>query len=188
MSLRNSSFLKVVENGRGTRVNRLLDDSLADVNSEDEIGKPAIFKAVENGFYEITHTLLQNGANVDSKFNGRSLIHLAIGADHTNIVGLLLDHGANLKEKCFQMTPYEYAMDLKNHKIAKMIVDHLLSENEKLNLQDCIVCVNPREKIFAFDCGHAKLCEQCCLKIMSQNHPKCPECREEVTQYSRIFV
>ena len=99
MSIRNLSFLKAVENGRGTRVNRLLDDSLADVNSEDEIGKPAIYRAVENGFYEITHTLLQNGANVDSKFNGRSLIHLAIGADHTNIVGLLLAHGANLKEK-----------------------------------------------------------------------------------------
>ena len=182
-----SSFIKAVTYGRGARVRKLVNDGLVEVDLQEN-GKPVIFHAVENGFYEITRTLLQNGANVDSKFNGRSLIHLAIGANHTEIVGLLLDHGANLKEKCVQMTPYEYAMDLKNHIIAKMIVDHLLSENEKLKLDDCIVCFNIREKIFAFDCGHAKLCEQCCLKIMSQNHPKCPECREEVTQYSRIFV
>ena len=188
MSLRNSSFLKAVENGRGARVNRLLNDSLADVNSEDAIGKPAIYKAVENGFVEVCKTLLEKGADVNAKFLDRSIIHIAIGNDDTKIVGLLLAHGANLKEKCFYGTPYEYAMDLKNYKIATMLVDHLLAENEKLKLDSCIVCFNPRMEILAFDCGHAKLCEQCCLKIMSQNNPKCPECRREVTQYSKIFV
>ena len=187
MSLRNSSLLKAVEYGRGARVNRLLNDSLADVNSVDELGKSAIFRAVENGFLNVAKSLIENGADVNARFNGRSLIHIAIGIDDTKMVRLLLANGVNLKNKSLLMTPYDYAMQLNNRVIGKMIVDHVLSENEKLKLDDCIICFEPRKEIFSLNCGHAKLCETCCLKIMSENFPKCPLCRMEVTNYLKVL-
>ena len=79
----------------------------------------------------------------------------------------------------------------RNKEIAKIIVEAALSEKVQMKLDDCIICFNLRREIFAFDCGydrHAKLCETCCLKILTENHPKCPVCRRDVTKYSKIFV
>ena len=182
---RDKSLLKAVEFGRGARVRRLVTDGLANVNTEDESGKPAIFMAVENGNTEIAKLLLETGADVDTYFDDCSLIHIAIRNGQKKMIQLLLDHSVNLNDKSKNL--YDFAMQLNHQEIGKMIVDAALAGFAKNKLDDCLICCNPRREIFAFDCGHAKLCEMCCLKIMSENYPKCPECREEVKKYSRIF-
>ena len=57
------------------------------------------------------------------------------------------------------------------------------------NPEDCIICFNPKNGIFAFrPCCHANTCEQCCVRILSSPNATCPICRRKVNNYDKIYV
>ena len=66
------------------------------------------------------------------------------------------------------------------------------SGNETFDFYDkvpCIICLQPRRGIFAFmPCGHASLCEICCIIVSGRNsNRKCPTCRALINEYKKIF-
>ena len=185
---KNKSLLKAVKFGRGGRVNRLVNGGHADVNSVDESGKCAIFTAVENGYIEVAKILLENGADVDSKYNGYTCLLMAIKTDQKKMVKLLLSHGANLQLKGGpqDLAPFDFAMNWKRYEITKTLFEASLAKG--INIRDCIICYSSRTDVFVLNpCGHAKLCEACTLKLFNFTTPKCPLCREDVTNYLRVF-
>ena len=65
--------------------------------------------------------------------------------------------------------------------------------NEPLDL--CIICVRPKNGLFAFTpCGHSLACRECSDRIMSNElretngAPRCPSCRTFLTGYNQIFI
>jgi hypothetical protein len=69
------------------------------VNTRDESGETALFKAVRQGRYEATFVLLENGADVNHQEYGelKTPLDVAIEAGHEKIVRLLVHYGARRK-------------------------------------------------------------------------------------------
>ena len=155
------------------------------------------------GNIELAEILLKNGANVNSQLTDKTTpLHMAIKYNNVEIVKLFLNHGANLKLKggSLKMMPIDFAKfyhrtQIVRHILQKMIEDVSKNDDEQLpqakriKLDECWICYNPRNNIWAFGpCGHAKTCEACCLKLfyLPNGTPTCPVCREEVKDFMKI--
>ena len=69
----------------------------------------------------------------------------------------------------------------------KMVESYSSIEQQLQNSKACVICCNDRYGTFAFQpCRHAKTCEDCCKKILSDSKT-CPICRGTVTEYHKIF-
>ena len=56
------------------------------------------------------------------------------------------------------------------------------------NKDPCIICLEPRNSLFVLNpCGHMSLCEACSYNLIQQDHPKCPTCRKQVRDYTKVF-
>ena len=86
----------------------------------------------------------------------------------------------------------------KEKDIGEFVLDYLSKKNvsnkiksKMVILEDCIICYNPRQDIFALHpCGHASSCESCCIKLMysKSSNSKCYLCRELITDYKKIYI
>jgi hypothetical protein len=85
--------------GLTTSVKRLLSIRNINVNVKDDLsGATPLHYAAANGYVEITHLLLQNGADVNVKNNGGSTpLHSAAIFGHVDILHLLVENGADLE-------------------------------------------------------------------------------------------
>ena len=60
--------------------------------------------------------------------------------------------------------------------------------------ENCVICFEPRNGIFAFDCGHAVTCIGCATKLVKdakashRDLPKCPVCRKQVSKMIKVFT
>ena len=61
--------------------------------------------------------------------------------------------------------------------------------------ENCVICFEPRNGIFAFDCGHAVTCVKCATKLVRDSKSqrgsqasKCPVCRKQVTKMIKVFT
>ena len=167
--------------------------------------------AARDGNVDIAKLLLEKGCDINcletrisennywsqvsSSEVDNTALHIAAKEGKLKFVKFLLKNGADATLKNGKgKTPKEIAIRNGNIELIDLFYNHKKannSEKSKTKLDDCIICFNLRREIFAFDCGydrHAKLCETCCLKILTENHPKCPVCRRDVTKYSKIFV
>jgi len=81
---------------------KLLLESGANVNAQDETGEPPIFHAVQNVDLKITKLLLTNKANIK---NNPELLNIAVLNGCREIVEVLLEHGAdvNTTDECGRM-------------------------------------------------------------------------------------
>ena len=56
------------------------------------------------------------------------------------------------------------------------------------NSNECVICFEPRNGIFALlPCYHANSCEKCSKKLVNDSD-RCPICRVNVKQYQKIFM
>jgi len=80
-------------------VAKLLISYGADVNAQDETGKPPIFYAVLNADLKITKLLLTNKANIK---DNPKLLNIAVWSECRETVQVLLEHGAdvNTRDEC----------------------------------------------------------------------------------------
>ena len=93
----------------------------AKVNVQQYDGYTCLMEAADEEL-EITILLLQNGADINlSKYNGWSPLHNAIKDGRYDLTKLLLDNGADLNATYKGMTPYEYARDINQHDLARLI-------------------------------------------------------------------
>jgi len=74
-------------------VAKLLISYGADINAQDETGKPPIFHALRNPYLKITKLLLTNKANIK---DNPELLTIAVLNKCTEIVEVLLEHGADV--------------------------------------------------------------------------------------------
>jgi hypothetical protein len=65
-----------------------------------------LFKAVQGGSKEVSELLIDKGADVNTEFQGNSVLRLACGYGHKGIVEVLLDRGAetDVKERYAEIT------------------------------------------------------------------------------------
>jgi hypothetical protein len=52
----------------------------------------------------------------------------------------------------------------------------------KLNANDCVICLEKKQKYILIPCKHKSLCEDCKVKIEKSTN-KCPICRSSVDYY-----
>ena len=112
-----------------------------------------------------------------------------------DFIRLLIDNRANLTIKdstgksvleiCKEIDIGEYVLDyLSKKKVSKTI------KSKTFTLQDCIICNNPRQYIFAlYPCGHANACESCCIKLLysKSSNFRCYMCRTVISDYKKIY-
>ena len=57
----------------------------------------------------------------------------------------------------------------------------------------CVICFNPRDGVYAFNCNHAVTCKNCAEEILKRGfdqneEAKCPMCRKKVDKITQIFM
>ena len=111
------------------------------------------------------------------------------------LVKLLVDKGADLTIRDKKGIS---VLDLcKENYIGEFVLDSYLSKkvskkikSKIFSLEDCIICNNPRQDIFAlYPCGHANACESCCIKLLysKSSNFRCYMCRAVISDYKKIY-
>ncbi len=92
----NDQLFEAARKGDAAAVTALLDKG-ADVNAKFRYGMTALFKAAERGNTEVVKVLLARGVDVNVKdtFYSATALTWAISNDHLDIVGALLEKGAD---------------------------------------------------------------------------------------------
>ena len=178
-------------------------------------GNTPLHIAARNGNFELAKLLVEHGANIEArndntqtpyylsnrenhkakaKTDGDTPLHIAAHNGKFELVKLLVEHGANIGARNDNnQTPY-YLSNRQNHKeISKYLlekkreVESQTTENISNNA-NCIICEEKRGGFYVLNpCGHASLCEPCCVNLIQQNHAKCPSCRKPVKDYIKMF-
>jgi len=109
------------------RVKRLIDEAKCDINAVNNDGVTPLAVAVTYGCVELFSMLLpdsRDGITWICPKSGSTLLHLAISANHTRMVALLLKWGADLKAvNKKQETPLHLAAAEHNRAIVKLLLD-----------------------------------------------------------------
>ena len=186
------------------KVVKLLIDHGSDINA-DEASNTVLHLAVKKGYFEVVKYLLEKGANISS-FNEdwETPLELAISGKDIETIKILIDYGADFKTKNWAG---KSGLDLcRVNQNGKEIMDLILtkmmssvkekgtmkksSKAVQFTLEECLTCNGEREEIFSlYPCGHAKTCEQCCIKLIASFDitPVCPICRSRIDDYKKIY-
>lgn len=66
---------------------------------------------------------------------------------------------------------------------------HYIAKNRKdqNSASECVICIDAKATHACVPCGHKCMCENCSKTFMREPEPKCPMCRQEVEQMTKIF-
>ena len=197
----NETPLTLTMKNKHWQIASLLIESGANVN----IKKNMLHIAVFYEQIELVKLLIRNGARLnDFDYLKRTPLYKAIEMGNLEIVKILLENGADCLIKSLdKVSPFDKAKAMKNTDIILCIKRHLekevskltqmrsLSEPMNITIEDCIICYNQRSQIHVLNpCGHAKICEACCFRIihLSESKSTCPVCRTNVIGYIKVFI
>ena len=158
--------------------------------------------AIRQNHFDIVKLLIENGANVDEERKGCVPLHSAAKHQHDEytkpnheIIEYLVSQGAKVDKKdmnnkyayeiacCREMATF---LIRKMPKKEKVSLPNGMQLNDVLNSQDCNICYEPRNGVFAFlPCGHSLTCETCARILLADN---CPCCRRKIESYSKIYI
>ena len=158
--------------------------------------------ATKYGKSDVVEYLIEKGVNINAKNNAKETpLHFAAKHGKTDVAKVLIDKNCLLDIKNNNgLTAQELAKTEGHKEIVKLILEKQLKDLAPQTPQpkrckieeDCTICCNPKEGLFAFlPCFHAIACEKCCLKISYDNassNNACPICRKKVTGYQKIYV
>ena len=142
------------------------------------------------GRTEIVKLLLDHGCSLRLKDEqNKRALDLAKQKGHYQIVELIrqkiLDSSSQEEEVLEEESLVPSAPPMEDLEVESLKVVSAPVENP----EDCIICFNPKNGIFAFrPCCHANTCEQCCVRILSSPNATCPICRKKVNNYDKIYV
>jgi ankyrin repeat protein len=89
-----TGFLYAAQNNH-VSILELLKEEGADINVNDIYGNNALGLAIGCGSYEAAKYLLNLGADANSTFNRKAVIHIAILAEDIDLISILLDKNAD---------------------------------------------------------------------------------------------
>lgn len=70
-------------------------NTTVDVNARERSGRSLLDQALEKNRFELAKFLVNNGADVESPYNGMSLLYYAVQSDQKEKVRFLLENGAS---------------------------------------------------------------------------------------------
>ncbi len=97
----------------------------AEVNARTANGETPLFLTAVRGRFETAERFLRLGAEPDlrQKKTGRTPMHMAALKGYSDIIGLLIEHGAKVQVKDEAgMTPVEYAAKYRNKKVVERLI------------------------------------------------------------------
>ena len=185
---------QAVSKGR-LKICQLLISIGANIDLQDKEGNTPLLNAIKNikkdsGHFDIVKMLLEKGASPNIANNEKNVpLHFA---NSKELVELLLNNGAKTDFKNNKdQTPKDLAFQNNVQEVVELLIQHETRAADK-ELNNCIICFNPKNGTFAFlPCGHAKTCEDCCKNILqspTNSNSECPTCRQPVTIYTKIFI
>ena len=181
---------------------KILSNRGADLDAKKKGDWRALHFAALKGHTEIVEFLLENGAEINAKDkNNLTPFHFAAKNIQTEVLKFLIEKEAEVDLENLSSDEIKVVQILlKNDKEKKdaennQQITGRSSEKNDNNFDyffekvPCIICLGPRKGIFAFmPCGHASLCETCCIIVSGRNsNRKCPTCRTLINEYKRIF-
>ena len=183
-------------------ITKILISNSVEINTKGADGQTALHHASYEGNIEIMKLLLENGAKVNLLDKDKDTpLHMVIhGSKNYNIdaIKLLIDHGADFRlENAEGQSILQLCQDDSDGKdildvIWKKSLDDLKEDKPiEFTLENCVICDIPRNEIFALDpCGHAKVCEFCCIRLLNFKtyDSVCPICRDEIISYKKIYI
>ena len=193
----------VAKNGH-SNIAKILVQNGAKINVQDGYRRTPLHTAVKYRHVEVAKVLLESGADVNAIYvQGDAPLHIALKSKQSNLelIKLLIDHKADLKLKD---RSGKSALEIcklvdQDNQVIQYVCDIIRLTKSKdfvtnsniLTLDNCVVCLAPRNEIHCFDpCGHAKVCEACCMRILYSKSVNaiCPICRHKITNYKKIFL
>ena len=106
----------------------MLMEAGVDVNAIDpESGRTPLMEAVLSDNLPLVRVLLEHGADVSlaDKEDGATALHLAADRASAECVKLLIEHGADVNARETDgMTPLQWAVHFKRHRIAEILLAH----------------------------------------------------------------
>ena len=171
----------------------------ANINAKTNLSWTPLHAAAKNNQISTTKLLIENGARVNEKNNREeSPLHIVALNGNQEIVKNLIENGARIDGKDIEdKTPIYVAAKNANFGIVELLnetkkrkAETELPEETYSNKDPCMICLGPKNGLYVLlPCGHASLCELCCLKIMFQNdYSKCPSCRKPIQDYKKVFI
>ena len=133
--------------------------------------------AVLGGHLEIVKLLCESKTQIDtSDKDGSSPLHYASMHGYLEIVKFLVERGAQID------------LSNNNNEMPFYIAENPNPKEIFSNKDPCIICLEPRNFLFVLiPCGHMSLCEACSYNLIQHDHPKCPTCRKQVRDYTKVF-
>ena len=177
---------------------KCLIENGANVNTMTKRACTPLTIASQKGHLEVVKCLIQNGAEINLRgIDGHTSLHFAAGYGHLEIVQHLIENGAVIDEKNANgHTPLFLATNYEKHDVANYLIeiknmraeDEIPKENYS-NKDPCIICTAPKNGLYVLlPCGHASLCEACCIRIRYGNPKNCPSCKTPINSYQKIFI
>lgn len=143
MDVEGNTALHIAVSRNSLECTRLLLESGADPNAQNNQGNTALHLAVSTNSLKCTHLLLHSGADPNVQNNQKaSALHIAARLGHEGPMKLLLDKGAdpNLTDQDLNV-PLHLVIYLKNLDLSCLLVDILLQ-----HLRNKKVMVNKKDK------------------------------------------
>ena len=174
----------------------------AQVDAQDINKVTPLILACQSGFCEIAKILIENNASLKMQGEkGLTPLHCAVMKNKADIVQVLMEsdkcllnikssNGKTPLDLAFEKNLLDIAQKISN-KMSKLLEkkeDQQKPKHQVENSNDCVICYQPKNGIFALQpCGHARTCENCSKKIIESSAP-CPFCRKKAKNYQKIFL
>ena len=121
-------------------------------------------------------------------------LHFACKKGFLEMTKFLVEHGAQIETRNNNNETPFFLSNRENH---DQITKYLLEKKREVDIRNpetastnalCIICMEQRGGFYVLHpCGHASLCELCCVNLIKQNHAKCPSCRKPAKDYIKMF-
>ena len=146
----------------------------------------------------VVRHLIEKGTSIDAKDNdGNTALHNCINDQYQRnykpniaieVIKILIENGACIDQKAMDFARHKKILEYLTLK-QKEILNAATPEETVSNKDPCIICNGPKNGFFILlPCAHGSLCEICCIKITKEKFAKCPQCRQPVKQYKKIFL
>ena len=158
----------------------------ANVNCQNDVKATPLHVASRFGKSEVTKVLLKNNACLTLKdISGKTALDKAKAKKDKKIYRMIYEkiiESMSSKDNSAECSKDDCQREMKRMMLEKM--DETIVSKEA---KTCVVCFEEKSGTFVLQpCGHAKTCQNCCDKIVSETK-KCPLCRETVSKYQKIY-
>ncbi|MBA3953901.1 ankyrin repeat domain-containing protein [Candidatus Dependentiae bacterium] len=122
----NQQLLKAARNGDRAKIESLITEPDADINTQDMDNRTPLHLTAAGGSTNAVEILLSYGADINAQdFNKDTPLHVAALEGHVDVIELLLKHGANIDAQSNdKSTPLRLAAEYGHRKVIELLLKH----------------------------------------------------------------